>query len=145
MRETRRDSPIVSFILIFNLQFLRRCSSTFSKNLPSPTLRSCDHLGRAFGHDLAALVGRPGAEVDDVIGRLHHLQVVLDHDQRMADRQQGVETVQSCTVSEKCSPVVGSSRMNRQRPRLAADMYPASFSRWASPPESVLAGWPSRT
>ena len=32
-----------------------------------------DHFRRAFGHDLAAFVGRAGAEVDDVIGGLHHL------------------------------------------------------------------------
>ena len=39
-------------------------------------------------------VGGAGAEVDDVVGRLHHLQVVLDDDQRMAHGQQRVEAIE---------------------------------------------------
>ena len=48
-----------------------------------------DVFGRALGDDLAPFVGCAGAEVDDPVGGLHHLQVVLDHDQRMADGQAG--------------------------------------------------------
>ena len=36
------------------------------------------------GRDLAAAVARAGAEVDEVVGRLDHLAVVLDQDQRVA-------------------------------------------------------------
>ncbi len=61
----------------------------------------------------------------------------------------------SRATSSKCKPVVGSSNKNKL-PRLAtlalervlreaAARWPASFSRCASPPESVGTGWPSRT
>ena len=49
-----------------------------------------------------------------------------------------------CT-SAKCSPVVGSSRMYSVRPVAIFDSSVASFTRWASPPDSVVAGWPRRT
>ncbi len=58
----------------------------------------------------------------------------------------------SLATSSKCSPVVGSSNRN-SLPRWvvlettapAAARCPASFNRWASPPESVGTGWPSFT
>ncbi len=48
-------------------------------------------------------------------------------------------------MSSKCRPVVGSSRMYMVWPvdRLASSL--ASLTRWASPPDSVGAGWPRRT
>jgi hypothetical protein len=66
--------------------------------------------------------GGAGAQVDDVVGGLHHLQVVLDHDQRMPDASRASKQSSSCTTSAKCRPVVGSSSRNSVRPRLAADM-----------------------
>jgi hypothetical protein len=45
----------------------------------------CAHVfGRALGHDQAAGVAALGAEVDQPVGRADHVQVVLDHDQRVA-------------------------------------------------------------
>ena len=46
-------------------------------------LASCDLLGRSTGNEFAALVASLRAEVDDMIGRLDHVQVVLNHDDRM--------------------------------------------------------------
>ena len=52
-----------------------------------------------------------GAEVDDPVGRLDHVQVVLDDDHRVAQVHQAVSTSSSLWMSSKCRPVVGSSRM----------------------------------
>ena len=41
-------------------------------------------LGRTLGHDGAAAVAALGAQVDDVIGGLDHVQVMLDHQHRVA-------------------------------------------------------------
>src|SRR4029450_11682933 len=50
-----------------------------------------DPLRRALGHDLAAAVAALGAEVEYPVGRLDHVQVVLDHDHRVAGVDQAVE------------------------------------------------------
>src|SRR5712691_13137788 len=42
-------------------------------------LRLDDVLGRAGRHDLAAAVATLGAKVDDPIGGLDHLEIVLDY------------------------------------------------------------------
>ena len=47
-------------------------------------------------------------------------------------------------MSAKCSPVVGSSRMYSVRPVATLESSEASLMRWASPPDSVVAGWPRR-
>src|SRR3972149_6681941 len=44
----------------------------------------------------------------------------------------------SCTMSEKCSPVVGSSRMKRQRPPLALLADPAPLHTAAPPLDPAL-------
>ena len=62
-----------------------------------PVSESFDFLtlaGGAGGGDLAAEVARAGAEVDEVVGRLDHLAVVLDQDQgvaQVAEPSEGVE------------------------------------------------------
>ena len=48
-------------------------------------------------------------------------------------------------MSWKCRPVVGSSRMYSVRPVSRFESSSDSFTRCASPPESVVADWPSRT
>ena len=55
--------------------------------------RAADEFGCSLRDDLAPFVGRARAEVDDPIGRFHYLQIVLDDDERMADRQQGLEAI----------------------------------------------------
>lgn len=45
-------------------------------------------LRRALCHDLAARVAAFGAQVDQPVGRAHHVEVVLDHDERMPRIQQ---------------------------------------------------------
>src|SRR5690606_20688628 len=51
----------------------------------------------------------------------------------------------SCRMPAKCRPVVGSSRMYRVLPVSRLDSSRASFTRWASPPDRVVADWPRRT
>ena len=53
-----------------------------------------DLLRRALRDDLAALLAALGAEVDDAVGRLDHVEVVLDHDDGVALLHQPVEHLQ---------------------------------------------------
>ncbi|MBP7469385.1 MAG: hypothetical protein KA800_13900, partial [Thauera sp.] len=48
-------------------------------------------LRPAFDHNRAAAFAALGAKVDDPVGRGDHIEVVLDHDQRMPGLQQLVE------------------------------------------------------
>jgi hypothetical protein len=52
-------------------------------------------------------------------------------------------TFSSRSMSAKCRPVVGSSRMYSVRPVSRLLSSSASFTRCASPPDSVVAAWPS--
>src|SRR5690625_5117251 len=52
-------------------------------------------------------------------------------------------TSSNCSMSWKCRPVVGSSRMYSVRPVSRRDSSLDSFTRCASPPDSVVALWPS--
>src|SRR6478752_190693 len=54
-------------------------------------------------------------------------------------------TSRSFSTSAKWSPVVGSSRTYSVRPVARRDSSVASLTRWASPPDSVVAGWPRWT
>src|SRR5690606_7028400 len=54
-------------------------------------------------------------------------------------------TPSRCSMSWKCRPVVGSSRMYRVRPVSRRDSSLDSFTRCASPPDRVVALWPSLT
>ena len=56
---------------------------------------SCRDLFRhTRGHDPAAVITTAGAEVDDVIGALDHVQVVFDDDERMIPLHQHLKTIQ---------------------------------------------------
>ena len=55
----------------------------------SATAATC--LGRPLGDDPAAAGAAFGAEVDDPVGRLDDVEVVLDHDHRVAQRREPVE------------------------------------------------------
>ena len=54
-------------------------------------------------------------------------------------------TSSSFCTSYMCRPVVGSSRIYIVRPVARRASSVASFTRWASPPESVVELWPSFT
>ena len=53
-----------------------------------------DLFGRADGDDMAAPFARLGAHVDDPIGRLNDVQIVLDDHHRVAQLDQPIEHVQ---------------------------------------------------
>ncbi|CFO93633.1 Uncharacterised protein [Bordetella pertussis] len=55
-----------------------------------------------------------------------------------------LRTLSKSSMSWKCRPVVGSSRMYRVRPVLRRDSSSDSLTRCASPPDSVVALCPSR-
>jgi hypothetical protein len=84
-----------------------------------------------------------GAEVDDPVGRLDDVEVVLDDDDRVAGVDELLQHVeQPADVRE----VQAGRRLVEDVDRLAGrrrGSSVASFTRCASPPESVVAGWPS--
>ena len=52
-----------------------------------------------------------GAKVDDVIGNLDDVEVMLDQQDGMTGIDNPVQRFQQTLMSARCSPVVGSSRM----------------------------------
>ena len=70
-----------------------------------------DLLGRAGRDDLAAGVTALGTEIDDMIGGLDHVEMVLDQDHRVPRVDEWFSDASSRSMSARCNPVVGSSRM----------------------------------
>ncbi len=68
--------------------------------------------GAPDGRDPAARLARAGAEVDEVVGRLDHLAVVLDEDQRVA---QVAEVLQGARAAGRCRAGAGRSSARRAR------------------------------
>ena len=73
-------------------------------------LARADLLRRARRDDLAARVPALRAEIDDVVGGLDHIEMVFDQDHRVPSVNERVQE-SSRSMSARCSPVVGSSRM----------------------------------
>ena len=78
-------------------------------------VHAIDFRRRAGRDDLAAGVAAFGTEVDHPVGCADHVEVVLDHDQRMAGSDQLAQAPSSFAMSSKCRPVVGSSNRNSVR------------------------------
>jgi len=53
-----------------------------------------------------------GPQIDDPVGGAYDIEIVLDHQQRMAGLQQQAKACTSRAMSSKCSPVVGSSKIS---------------------------------
>ena len=103
-----------------------------------------DLLRRAFGDDAAAAVAAFGAEVDDPVGGFDHVEVVLDDDDRVAAVGEALEHAEQLLDVGEVEPggrfvedVEGAAGGAR------GESSVASLTRWASPPESWVAGWPS--
>ena len=66
--------------------------------LPRPGAAACSHrrqlLRRAGHHDIPTRFTGLGPQVDDPVGRLDHVEVVLDHDHRVAQVDQAIEHVE---------------------------------------------------
>ncbi len=68
---------------------LTHCLGIVPQRLPGVAVRVQPHfLGRAYGHHQATLVAPIRPEVDQPVAGADHVQVVLDHDQRMPRLQQ---------------------------------------------------------
>ena len=89
----------------------RSMGATRARNLPRVAGRVARplQLRRAFGDDVPAPTAL-GAEVDDPVGRLDHVEVVLDDEDGVALVDEARSTSSSLRTSSKCRPVVGSSR-----------------------------------
>ena len=51
-------------------------------------------LGRSLGDDLAAAVAAFGTEVDNPVGRLDDIEIVLDHNDRVAQIDETIENAE---------------------------------------------------
>ena len=96
---------------------------------------------RAGGHDGAAAVAALGTHVDDIVGGLDHIEVVLDDDDGIAAFRQPAENLSEfmyvCKMQAGCQLI---ENINCFTCAVAAEL---SLIRWASPPESVVDGCPS--
>jgi hypothetical protein len=118
-------------------------------------------LRRADRHDLAARIAALGAEIDQPVGGADHVEVVLDHHDRVARGEELAERGEQLRdvlevqargrlVEEeeaRLLPVglgLGTARQHRDGASGASARWPASLRRCASPPESVGTGWPER-
>jgi len=88
---------------------LHRCKSKFNSASAFRPPPSATDFRRAFGHHLPAGLAAFGTEVDDPVGRLDYLGIVLDDQHGVAGLDEIVHTFSSNSMSAKCRPVVGSS------------------------------------
>lgn len=102
----------------------------------------CDFLRRAFGYDLSAAFAAFGAKIDNPVGSLDDVQVVFDYyygiavvSQPMQHFQQQIDILEMKTGSGFVENVEGAAG-------IAFGKFSESFTRWASPPDSVVADWP---
>ena len=140
-----RPSRLAAFALAASRG--RRAAVEASRQRPgrcgSPaTAATCSGVPSAT---IAAAAGAPfGAEVDDPVGGLDHVEVVLDDDDRVALRGEAVQHLQQLAGRRRSA-----GRWSARRGCRASCPCPcltssrASLIRWASPPESVGEGWPS--
>ena len=71
-----------------------------------------DGFGRAGGHDTAPAPAAFGPQIDHPVGRLDHVQIVLDDRSGCRRSRSAAGTrASSLAMSSKCRPVVGSSQM----------------------------------
>ena len=120
-----------------------------------------DLFGGAGGYDLAAAGAAFGAHVDDPVGGFDDVEVVLDDEEGAAafdefaeggeelgdvvEVEAGgglVEDVEGAAAGFGCGRRWCCVRGDTER---AVARCEASLTRWASPPESVVADWPRRT
>jgi hypothetical protein len=105
----------------------RAAAERFGQGAPRRRIEHRDRLGRAFPDEPAALVSRLGPEVEDPVGGLRQLHVVLDHHDRVSRVDQPVERTHQYRdvlgveagrrLVEQVEPA-GRARRFGQRPRL---------------------------
>ena len=91
-------------------------------------------------HHAPTVMPRTRPKIHDPVRMRHDRLMVLDHDHRLPPSTSRSSNPSSCSTSARCRPLVGSSNTSTSP---ASPMCVASFSRWRSPPESVVSGWPS--
>ena len=106
------------------------------------TTLSIDLQPSSLGDNFAPVDTGSRAEIDDVIGGLDDLQIVLDHDYRVALLDQGLQHFQKLAdiievqaggrLVQNIDGLAGCRRLSSL----------ASLTRCASPPERVVACWP---
>ena len=126
-----------AFVLLFKLSIVQVTSQKLTRVGP---VISGHLFGGAGSDDFTADVAALRTQVDDVVGHLDNVEMVLDHQHAVAGFDQPVQACEQVTMSARCSPVVGSSRIYRMlASRRSFPSSLASLMRWASPPESVVA------
>ncbi len=95
------------------------------------------------GHDGASAVPALGSHVDDVIGSLDDVEVVLDHDGGIAALDKFAQDTGQ--LGDVVKMEAGGGLVQDVDGPAGALAGVASLMRWASPPESSVEGWPSLT
>src|SRR5262249_29507452 len=76
-----------------------------AQELPRDRARRCgDVVGSTVRHDLSSVLAGSRAEVDDPVGRPHHLLVVLDDEHGVADVAQALESGDEAAVVALVEP-----------------------------------------
>ena len=76
-----------------------------------------DRLGRPFGDELPARVAALGAEIEDPVGALDHVEMVLDHEHGVARVDQAVEDAEQLADIVEVEPGGGLVEDVEVRPR----------------------------
>ena len=102
-------------------------------------------FGGSFRHNPAPAFPALGAHIDNPVGGLNHVEIVLDRPAwRSSVPRLSVQKPPAVfLISSKCKPVVGSSQMKSVPLLPDCARWAASFTRCASPPESVVADYPN--
>ena len=148
-------SSIFQMVIRFGIGFALTASALRGRNqrFPSIFLRNCpvydfSHAATSSGVPsqtiFAAFVAAFRTEVDQVVRHLDDIQIVLDNQRRCCPFRSGCcrtldELVHVCHVQPGRRLVQNVDRTCPSRVRLSSV---ASLTRCASPPESVVDGWP---
>ena len=108
-------------------------------------LLTSDVLWGTGRYDFAAFDTALWTEVDHPIGRFDNVQVVLNDNDSVALFDQRVEHFEQLAHVLEVQPGGGLVEDVERLPVARRLSSLASFTRWASPPESVVACWPTLT
>jgi len=96
-------------------------------------------------NDTPATLAAFGAQVDDPVRLFDDIQIVLNDQNGVAEIHEPLEDVQELAHIIEMQAGGGLIENVDGPAGLAFGEFAASLMRWASPPESVVADWPSCT
>ena len=121
----------------------RSAPSRLLQILPRIAALGTGNILRRTGRYHPTAPGSPfGTDVDDVVRRLHHIEIMLYHDDRIAPFHQFVDNLQQLTHVFEMQPRRGFVKDIKGTTRIAFGQFARQLIRWLSPPDSVVHGCP---